>query len=757
MLSRYLALMSKLPGRIRTALTQPPQKTARMTVALARKAGDRRRDTTNPTFADGAETPGPLLRYVEAPPIELLRAHAVALAGVTGHYLEHRFDLLGSGWVQVRHGMTCAGLEGHRYPAGPAVEPDPSGAWLIGRVTTANLAESRRIWRLVDADYRPIDWQLDFKSGSRWDALTWYRDIWYGTTPGQDVKVPWELARMQHLPQLALAAALARDGAPGFADPERYASEFRNQVLDFIATNPPRFGIDWTTSMDIAIRVANWLVARDLFLAIGTTFDDDFELILRRSVLEHARHVSTHLEWEPELRANHYLSDIVGLVFASAYLPRTRETDAWLAFAIQELIVEVGIQFNDDGSNFEASTCYHRLAAELATFATALVLGLGDDKLSALSDYDATALRSRPPLLPAPTPLSPLPDGRSTPLPDLFIKRLGLMAEFTADLAKPDGHVVQVGDHDSGRFLRFVPVVTPITVAVAKQRFGNLSAYGDLPDRATYWVEDHLDHRSLLGASDGLAVRPDPGVAVGDPLVETAVVAGLARHARVVVRRDGVPTAAESVRVGDDDVLVEIDSWLGTRSAGQRRTEHVEIVGGGALDDLRRIAYPDFGAFVLRSRRLFVAIRCGPVGQHGNGGHAHNDQLSIELMIDGVDIKRDPGTYLYMPLPERRNAYRSVRAHAIPPFDGPEPAELRGGLFRLGPGSEATCEYWGAAGFAGRWRMAGSRVLVLRVNLEDDLLRIDYGIDGARFLEPTERPAIPFSPGYGIVDGAIGV
>ena len=58
-------------------------------------------------------------------------------------------------------------------------------------------------------DYEPIDWQLDFKSGYRWSDWTWYRVIRCGNIRGADVKVPWELGRLQHLPQLALAATVA--------------------------------------------------------------------------------------------------------------------------------------------------------------------------------------------------------------------------------------------------------------------------------------------------------------------------------------------------------------------------------------------------------------------------------------------------------------------------------------------------------------------------------------------------------------------
>ena len=38
---------------------------------------------------------------------------------------------------------------------------------------------------------------------------------------------------------------------------------------------------------------------------------------------------------------------------------------------------------------------------------------------------------------------------------------------------------------------------------------------------------------------------------------------------------------------------------------------------------------PDFGLFILRSERLFVAIRCGGVGGRVLTAHAHNDQLAV--------------------------------------------------------------------------------------------------------------------------------
>ena len=132
--------------------------------------------------------------------------------GLSDQYLAHRFDLLGSGWVRVVHGMSCRGLEGHRFDMGVPVTPDREGRWLAGRVSPANLETAQQLWRLVDEGYDPIDWHLDFKSGYRWPETIWYRDVPVPPAAGADVKVPWELARMQHLPILALAYGYASGG-----------------------------------------------------------------------------------------------------------------------------------------------------------------------------------------------------------------------------------------------------------------------------------------------------------------------------------------------------------------------------------------------------------------------------------------------------------------------------------------------------------------------------------------------------------------
>jgi hypothetical protein len=73
--------------------------------------------------------------------------------------------------------------------------------------------------------------------------------------------------------------------------------------------------------------------------------------------------------------------------------------------------------------------------------------------------------------------------------------------------------------------------------------------------------------------------------------------------------------------------------------------------------------FPDFGLTVFKKSRYSCAIRAGSIGQKGKGGHAHNDQLSFCIAIDGIMLCTDPGTYLYTPLWQERNRFRSTAMH----------------------------------------------------------------------------------------------
>lgn len=727
-----------MPGemieRMRRAARMPPHVAAGKALRRLRRAVgqrmQRRRDRREGTFlAAGARGTLPLARFYRAPAPETLAALASPLLTVVRRYREHRFDLLGSGWVPVGHGAACPGLEGIVFPRGAPVHPDPEGAWLVGRINGSNLAEARARWRLLEGEHEPIDWQLDFRSGHRWDEAVWHGDIRFGHRRGADIKVPWELARLQHLPRLAWAHGLARQGRPGFEAPEAYAREFRNVALDFLATNPPGFGVNWQCTMDVAIRAVNLLVGFDLFRALGTIWDAPFEDVLARGAMEHAAFIAGHLEYDPALRGNHYLANIAGLLLTAAYLPPSRSADGWLAFAIRELVREVELQFHPDGSNFEASTAYHRLSAEMACHATALVLALPRERTAALERIAWTPAVG-PALRAGEIRWRPVPgrDGMASPFPASYWERLAGMTAFLRVLVKRDGRMPQIGDNDSGRFLRLTPA--PF-----------LTAGGEEPG-----PEDSLSPGHLLGSLHGLlgGAAPPPGGAA--EVLEAEVVRSL-----VDGRGPALPPSRASLAAGprDPGALDELLRSAAAVPPRQRRVFEFPLPAGAPPEDAEAHAFPDFGLYVLRSGVFHLTLRCGSVGQAGVGGHAHNDQLAVELQIDGRDVIVDPGTYVYTPLPERRNAYRSVRAHFTPRIGEAEPASLADGLFRLADTPGAECLHVSPRGLAARHAGFGSAVYRI-VEVRDGCLRI---VDWApeRPLLPPEPDPPTVSPGYGIL------
>jgi hypothetical protein len=327
----------------------------------------------------------------------------------------HCFDLLGSDWVCQGFLNNAPGIEGYRYST-PVIDADREGKWLESILERRHLRSAKKIWRLVSEDYKPIDWQKDFKSGYRWNVKTWYNEQKWADKSGGDIKVPWELSRLQHLPRMAVFAWLLPE------EREKTTNEFRNQCLDFITQNPPRFGVNWKCTMDVGIRTANLVLAYSLFSTSGINFDNEFNNIFLQSIYEHCAHIRSNLEYSYHLTSNHYLADITGLLFGAALLPSSRKRRQWLRFACKEIKLEIKSQFYPEGSNFEGSTAYHRLSSDMAAYSVALIAALeGKDVDAEITD------------------------------------RLYGAAKFLCAVTRPDNAFSQIGDNDSGMFFRLSP------------------------------------------------------------------------------------------------------------------------------------------------------------------------------------------------------------------------------------------------------------------------------------------------------------
>lgn len=258
--------------------------------------------------------------------------------------LKHEFNLLGSGWKNLDF-------------------------------QNSNLNESIRIKNQISLklnfdssyidNYVPIDWQLDFKSGFRWNEKTWYMDVPIGKKSGTDIKVPWELSRLQHLPQLAL---LYKKNYKK----ENLALECILQITDWIVSNRVRFGVNWRTSMEVGIRACNMLLTYEL-IRKSKYITNEFKKLFEISLHEHGSHIKNNLETSYFFHGhNHYMANIVGLIFLGIST-NNKDSEGWLKFGIKEFNKAVDFQFYEDGGNFEGSGYYHRLVFEMVLHSVILI------------------------------------------------------------------------------------------------------------------------------------------------------------------------------------------------------------------------------------------------------------------------------------------------------------------------------------------------------------------------------------------------
>lgn len=412
---------------------------------------------------------------------------------------------------------------------------------------------------------KDINWHLDFKSGHYWNEKSFYLDLHPAPYPGgYDIKVPWELSRCQHFTWLGQAYWLSSD--------EIYASEFCTQVEHWISRNPPQLGVNWVCTMDVGIRAINWLWGYAYFRH-SPTLTDAFHINFYRSMLEHGRHIIHNLEYSENLTSNHYLSNVVGMVYLGLLLPELKEAQIWRDFGLHELESEMFKQVYADGIDFEASTNYHRLVTELFLSAT---------MLAQINDVNFS--------------------------PE-YLARLERMISVFGMMMRPDGTTPGIGDQDNGRL-----------------------------HRLKVWEKSNQEW-----------VNYRPLVAAGGVWLQKSM----------------------DIQFADEDWAEAF--WLAgpdaVRQFQQMQRSSIPIAAGSVL-------LPDGGWVVLRDQDHYLMIEVGPVGQNEQGGHSHNDSLSLEVFASGQSWIIDPGTFVYTADYQTRHAFRLTQAHNTVNFPGYEQSQM---------------------------------------------------------------------------------
>ncbi len=253
------------------------------------------------------------------------------------------------------------------------------------------------------------DWQLDPLHGGRFSA--WAPSAALPDTPGLDVKMAWAIGRGEQWVALAQGAVLDRGRAGAFA------AALSASVRDFAVENPVGNGAHWSSAMEAGLRAWNLALALWLLAGCGTPPDPDLAVEAARLLVATGRFVLAYLEDDAAVPNNHLPANWLGVLACAEALPEWPETPRWRALALAGLATAIRDQVHEDGTSFEGSVPYQRLAVEI---------------------FSAGAI---------------LAHAARRPLRGDYLRRLAALFRSTRSLLASSGELPQIGDNDSGRVL----------------------------------------------------------------------------------------------------------------------------------------------------------------------------------------------------------------------------------------------------------------------------------------------------------------
>ncbi len=239
------------------------------------------------------------------------------------------------------------------------------------------LASGEAASLLADAD-RICAGQLTLFAGRRYDVGAhpdWNRDPHTGIASPAifagdidvtdralvgDIKHLWELNRHLHLVRLAQAALLS-------AEPV-YRHTLAAQLRGWLDQCPPMTGPNWTSALEMGIRLVNWSLLWQLLDGDASAlFAGANGQLLRadwlHSIHAHCTYIERHLSRHSSAN-NHLIGELAGLYLGAATWPCWHASGRWRALAARELEQQAQRQYSRDGVNREQAFAYQVFSAE---------------------------------------------------------------------------------------------------------------------------------------------------------------------------------------------------------------------------------------------------------------------------------------------------------------------------------------------------------------------------------------------------------
>ena len=378
-----------------------------------------------------------------------------------------------------------------------------------------------------------------------------------------NIKQVWEVNRLQHLTLLATAWFLTGE--------EAYAQRVADQLRSWLRENPFLSGVNWTSGIELGVRLINLAWIRrllDSWPGVFALFEGSETTV--RQIRWHQEYLAA-FESRGSSANNHVIAEAAGQLAASCAFPWFPESERWRREAASLLARSLAANTFSSGINRELASDYHGFVFELGVLAAAEAAAAG------------------------------------TPVPDDTWRLLCSMADAMAALVDCLGQPPRQGDSDEGRVV--------LLDAPAHNRWPALLALGDgVFGRLGWWPAVPRDAgsvllRSLAGdveeVSGRPAARPDRFPDAGISILRTAA----ADSPELWCRCDGGPhgflsiaahahadALSVEVRYGGVDVLADPGTYCyhgepAWRSYFQSTIGHNTVEVGGRWQSVRGGAF----------------------------------------------------------------------------------------------------------------------------------------------------------------------
>ncbi len=539
-------------------------------------------------------------------------------------------------------------------------------SWIDENINFSNKSYSSYIYRnffeelKLNSKLKCAKWNFDPKNNYYWSSKKKSQFINIDFDKKKDVKYPWEISRLQHLTVFALSIRKLKEKTK-----KKNFLILKNQILDFIISNPPGFGINWKSPMEIAIRGANLSVITDIMETEGFLKKTEKKIILNY-IQDHLYFVKDNLEWSYLNTSNHYLANIVGLIVMSYYLPRSELNKKILSFSCNQLINEIDKQFYSDGGNKEGSTAYHVFSNEIILIGLYFYLKLKQNE----KNYDYNSLCN---IFNKFRNIIKYSKKIDINFENRIFSKLHKINYFSSKCIRNDKTLLQVGDNDSGCFFPF--------------------NYLEICGEKKYL------HKNLFNG------------------FENSPFFCFINEKTTKVKKN------KNVKKQFNFKLKNFEETFNNLPETNKKKFFIKFEKKIDTSKIKFDIFDNFGLYCFNSKEISLFVICKKKSDFFNSGHNHDDNLSIDLVVNNKTLITDPGSFCYTDNLKLRHLYRGSNAHFAPRSQKMLNERITPNPFYFFESFNGKCEYINEKIFMGSLKM--KNIVVYRfLEIKDEGLQI---------------------------------